>query len=174
MRTRAENRKIKVCLEIISIYEQVRNPLPSGKVVVHFRGTRSDILRREIYLSTPPGGIIAESIFITWCPIRNADLGAYWISFSRSEIQKSVLLMHITIWVALCYSLFPRSHLMSALVVLPALGEHITLRCQAVPAGPQSTHHSFGTEGDALDHGTFLSLSVTTQQLLETFLQKVL
>lgn len=59
MRTIAENRKVKVCLEIISIYEQVRNPLPSGKVVVHFRGTRSEILRREIYLSTPPGGATA-------------------------------------------------------------------------------------------------------------------
>lgn len=51
---------MKVCLEIISIYEQVRNRLPSGKVVVvHFRGTRSEILRREIYLSTPPGGAAA-------------------------------------------------------------------------------------------------------------------
>lgn len=63
---------------------------------------------------------------------------------------------------------------MSALAVLQALGQHITLRCQAVSAEPQSTHHSFGTEGDALDHSTFLSLSVTTQQLLETFLHQVL
>lgn len=50
---------MKVCLEIISIYEKVRNPLPSGNVVVHFKGTRSEILRREIYLSTPPGGATA-------------------------------------------------------------------------------------------------------------------
>ena len=113
------------------------------------------------------------SILVTWHRIRNADLGVYWISFSRGEIHKSVLLMHATTWVALCYSHLPRSCLMSALAVLQALEHHITPRCQVAHAGPLSTHHSFGTESDALDHGASLSLSVTAQQLLETFLQQV-
>lgn len=75
MRTIAENRKVKVYLEIISIYEQVRNPLPSGKVVVHFRGTRSEILRRKSTSVLLQVGPQLESIFITWCFIRNGDLG---------------------------------------------------------------------------------------------------
>lgn len=55
---------------------------------------------------------------------------------------------------------------MSALAVLQALEHHITPRCQVTRAGPLSTHHSFGTEPDALDHGASLSLcscSTTTR-----------
>lgn len=50
------------------------------------------------------------SIFITWHLIRSTYLGSYWINFSRSEIQKSVLLIHPAIQVAPCYILLPRSH----------------------------------------------------------------
>lgn len=63
---------------------------------------------------------------------------------------------------------------MSALAVLQALEHHITPRCQVTSAGPLSTHHSFDTEPDALDHGASLSLSVAAQQLLEAFLLQVL
>lgn len=69
---------------------------------------------------------------------------------------------------------FPQIPSHVALAVLQALGQHITLRCQAVSADLRALITHLALRVMLWTMALSYHSSVTTQQLLETFLQQVL